>query len=151
MDDLSIFNGWDPAFAFEPKNDLSAELLRSIPRKVNAWLENLKQPIMGPGEIGPLKWNFTSEGGSIIYDDVDGMESFAQIMWVGPLDKIEHVYGSDERFEDLTQDLAFFTALEKNIYDELEKLQRQLTRLPSIDVQKYAKIVSNARGHVGDA
>jgi hypothetical protein len=147
MSDLSIFEGWNPSYAFEPKNDLSKELLRSIPRKVNAWLENLKQPITGPGELGPLRWNFGPDSGSIIYEDVDGMESYAQIIWHGPVNNIETIYGSDERFEDLTQDLSFFTTLEKNIYDELEKLQRSLVRLPSIDVQKYAKKVATDRGH----
>lgn len=111
---------------FSPKDDLSAQLLKSIPRKVAAWLDNLDEDLSVPGDFGQLRWNFGTENGTIIYGE--GEDSI-QIWWTGAVVDPSEVVGSDKRFENIVDNLDFFVEVEKLIYGELEKLQEKLDEI----------------------
>jgi len=124
--DMSYKSGWNPYEPFYPKDEFSKKMLASIVTKVSKWLENLQQE--STGEYGELVWNATPDGGTIIYAN-ESKDRFIQIWWdvvvaftqeeVGTIS----ICGSDKRFEDVANNLEFFTAVERSIYNELEALQ----------------------------
>jgi|SRR5579859_408577 len=120
--DMSLKAGWNPYEPFYPKDDFSKQLLLSIPSKVSKWLELLNQDTTG--EYGELAWNYTPEGGTIIFAN-ESNERFVQIWW-DYQDGVVTICGSDERFEDISSHLEFFTAVEFSIYDELESLHHAI-------------------------
>jgi hypothetical protein len=125
--DMSWKSGWNPYEPFYPKDDFSKGLLSSIVKKTSKWLENLNQETSG--EFGELGWNYTPDGGTIVFAN-ESKDRFIQIWWdvvvaftqedVGTIS----ICGSDKRFEDITNNLDFFTAVEQSIYNELEILQQ---------------------------
>src|SRR5271154_2620934 len=125
--DMSYKSGWNPYQPFYPKDKFSTRMLSSIVTKVTKWLVNLNQDVTG--EYGELAWNYTPDGGTIIYAN-ESPDRFIQIWWdvvvafdpedVGTIS----ICGSDERFQDITINLQFFTAVERSIYGELESLQK---------------------------
>jgi hypothetical protein len=108
---------------YHPKTEFSAELLRSIPKKVTTWLLNLGKNIDEPlilGTYGTIKVNITPEGGviSVMHRLLD-----IDIMWNGSPFGPSDLCGTVPNFENLEVNLPFFTLLEEVIYHELQELQ----------------------------
>ncbi len=132
--DMSYKSGWNPYQPFYPKDEFSKKMLSSIITKVSKWLENMNQDTTG--QYDELGWNYTPEGGTIIYAN-ESPDRFIQIWWDLQMSldadgMNEHnaytikICGSDKRFEDVANNLEFFTAVEHSIYNELEHLQKDL-------------------------
>lgn len=139
---IPSYPNWNPELGYEPEDSLSATLLQSIPRKVNAWLERLQFPVLGAGNYECLHWDFREDAGSVLIDDES--EDFIQIWWTGPLNNIQHVYGSDDRFLDLSNNLQFLVGIENRFYDILQKLENDVSDHPVINYQKvYEKLVAD--------
>lgn len=134
--DMSYKSGWNPYEPFYPKDDFSKGMLSSIVKKTSKWLENLNQETTG--EFGELGWNYTPDGGTIVFAN-QSPDRFIQIWWdvvvaftqedVGTIG----ICGSDKRFEDIANNLDFFTAVERSIYNELTILQIQFYQKYSSD------------------
>jgi len=127
--DMSYKSGWNPYEPFYPKDEFSKTMLSSIVTKVSKWLQNMNED--STGTYGELQWNYTPDGGTIIYAN-ESKDRFIQIWWdVDPLsldtNSSVSICGSDKRFEDVTNNLEFFIAVEHAIYSELEKLQKEIS------------------------
>jgi hypothetical protein len=118
--DMSADAGWDPYIPHEPKTEFSKNLLKSVPRKVCAWLQLMNQE--SSGEYGFLKWNFTPENGTIIYEN-NNVQDFFQVWWNIEDDSVA---ATDERIENLETNLSYFVTVEQKIYDELLQLQKEI-------------------------
>jgi len=132
---MSYKSGWNPYQPFYPKDEFSKKMLSSIVTKVSKWLENMNQDTSD--QYGELGWNYTPEGGTIVFAN-ESPDRFIQIWWDLQLSldadgmNADNVYtiqlcASDKRFEDVTHNLEFFTAVEHAIYNELERLQKELS------------------------
>jgi hypothetical protein len=152
MDDMSLYSGWNPEIGWKPQDDLSLQLLNSIPKKVFSILDNLGEQVIGPGSAGQLRWNFDLSTGTIIYGNEDD-KTFFQIWWTGDPVHPTDIRGSDQRFRFLAHDLEFFIQIERCVYEEMEKLQEELSDLPVINSKEtweaYVKR-REAEGYEGD-
>ncbi len=106
---------------FAPKDNLSKQLLKTIPKKVVAWLDNLGISTHGDSQFGDLRWSFDIERSHIKLISPD-----ISISWTGPADSPNWIAGSDQRFENLTENMDFFVHVEQSIYDVLEQLQLKM-------------------------
>jgi hypothetical protein len=158
---MSYKSGWNPYQPFYPKDAFSKTMLSSIITKVSKWLENMNEDTTG--EYGELQWNYTPDGGTIIYAN-ESKERFIQIWWDVQIkyddnaeETLEHggdpsggftvnICGSDKRFENVTNNLEFFTAVEHSIYSELEQLQREINE--SSGPGRFLKTEIPAQGNV---
>lgn len=117
---------FETTIVYYAQDDLSKTLAASIPKKVNAWLANIGMQVHGGGQFGRLRWNFDLEAGTILFGQ-DGEADFFQLWYQGDPLNAKDVCTIDSRFENLSHDLEYMTLIEKNIYGELEKLQKELT------------------------
>jgi hypothetical protein len=106
---------------FSPHDDLSQTLLKSIPKKVFYWLNNLGEDLSQEGQYGPLKWNFSPECGEITHYDIND-DSMISISWVGSTLEIQEIQGNDPRFCEIINHLEWFTRVEQLVYGTLEDL-----------------------------
>lgn len=106
---------------FLPKDAISANLLKSIPRKIFHWLIRIGDDPLEGGKFESLTWNFSETGGSLVFDSAP---SRITISWFGNVDDITDIRGSDKRFCDITNNLEWFVGLENSIYVQLEKLEK---------------------------
>lgn len=119
---------------FTPRDSLSKELLKSIPKKHYMWLANIGYPLYGNGECDGLTWSYDTD---ISWIKIHS--SGIVISWTGAPDNPKWIAGSDSRFENIIDNIAFFVSVEKSIYDELEKLQilrDQLNSTPEPEVDR---------------
>ena len=115
---------WNPFEGHHPTDKFSIELLKSVPKKVFAWLENLGEDLSRAGQHGLLKWNFDTDAGTIIYFDEE-QDDYVQLWFTGSTVDPKTICGSDPRFIDIRNNLAFFAEAEKKIYSELELMQEE--------------------------
>jgi hypothetical protein len=109
----------------------SADLLRSIPKKVYGNIIDSGRDLTVPGKYGKLEWNFQEHAGTLIYTGDEG--DFIQLYWEGHPDSgITNVSGTDERFHDIRTNLQFFVSVENVIYAEVRKMQEELGNFPVI-------------------
>lgn len=117
----------EPNTTYLAADSLSEELLRSIPKKVYLWLDELPEVTdREVGQHGNLKWDFSSETGTIQYGDPDCDDDlYIQIWWEGePIDP-ENIRTSSENLENISHNMDFFVKVEESIYAELESLQTE--------------------------
>lgn len=114
----------EPNTTYIPTDALSEELLKSVPSKVYTWLDNLATVIDREiGEHGALKWDFSSETGTIQYGQPDADELYVQFWWEGEPTDAENIRTSTSNLEDVSRNMDFFVRVEESIYGELESLQ----------------------------
>lgn len=109
---------------FVPKDAVSKQLLKSIPRKFVAWLENMGHDQIDEGEFGDLVWRVDLDKSWITI-----LSREITVSWSGSPESPSWIAGSDPAFENIVDNMDFFVSIEKSIYDELEKLQEQHDRL----------------------
>ena len=128
---------WNPTEGYYPQDSLSTELLKSIPKKVFVWLENLGVDLTEPGQDGWLRWTFdeANNNGTIIYYDPI-IDDLTQIWFDGSALDPTAICGSDERFTDIQSNLTFFAEVERKIYAELELMQEEYDRLQAFEFPK---------------
>lgn len=112
---------------FFPRDPVSEELLKSIPKKVYYWLEGLGTDMREPGLYHGLKWHFTEDTSSICFGDHDA-EEILTLWWEGTVDNPTNLCGSDARLEHIIDNMDFFTQLEEDIYSELELFEEERDR-----------------------
>lgn len=124
--------------AYYPKDDLSKQLLASIPRKVYLWLVHLSgEKIRNEhgefeatgelstkvGNFGRLSWDFAGEQQCIIIEeDETGTEETVRIWWCEKAFNPTFVCGTEKWMEDISSNLDQFIQLERRIYDQIEAL-----------------------------
>jgi hypothetical protein len=124
MNDFS----YTPLHVYAPKDTVSEELLKSIPKKVYFWVQSLVDDIEQRDCFGNLTWHFNDETSTIILGDQDDSENYVQIWWEGDAYNPINLCGSDERFEHIIDNMDFFSQLEENIYAELEDFEEELDK-----------------------
>jgi hypothetical protein len=107
---------------FKPKDDLSKQLMRSIPKKMAALFDrmNLKQNVDYSSEF--ISWFVSPKNGWVTFNLPDSGDELFKIEWTGNYLKPRNIQGSDKRFEHLADNLEFLVAVERSIYNNLEKL-----------------------------
>lgn len=113
-------------FSFVAKDGVSRQLLKSVPRKFIAWLDNIGFPTYGNDSFGDIVWSLDLEKSWVKVKSSD-----ITISWTGSASSPNWVAGSDPRFESIIDNMDFFVSVEKSIYDELEKLQQQRESISS--------------------
>lgn len=103
--------------SFSPRDDFSKALLKSIPTKVTAWLSNLGMLKKQKGSSGKLSWRVRDNNGKSFIQIRD-----TRIEWVGPIGDIDFIYINQAWAEDISKNMDHFVILEKQIYDEIQKL-----------------------------
>jgi len=103
--------------SFSPRDDFSKALLKSIPTKVTAWLRNLGLLKTQKGCAGDLSWRIRNNNGKS-FIQING----TRIEWIGPIGDIDFVYTNQGWADDISKNMDHFVALEKSIYDEIQKL-----------------------------
>lgn len=105
---------------YEPKDDVSKQMLLSIPNKVYMWLMqiNPKEDDLHILEDGSLRftdlhWQFSGEDQFVEIGDT-------RISWQGSMDNPTDLTGSEQWMENLTDSLVEFIALEFAFYDCME-------------------------------
>lgn len=122
MIDMSVDKGYAPDQVFYPVESFSAGLLRSIPKKVHEWLLRLGVRDDVAGEAHGVRWNFSVDGGTIIYGS-DGDSDFIQIWWESIPSTAAFICCTDERCLNLKHNLPWFVTVEQNIYGALQTLE----------------------------
>lgn len=112
---------------FTPQDELSTSLMKSIPRKVFHWLQRLEYDFAQSGSCGELSWKISPDCGKLTISK----DATVSISWSGHADTPTDIQGSDSRFCDISNNLDWFTQVEKNIYDELDAHERYLDELDS--------------------
>ena len=107
-----------------PADTVSAELLKSIPKKVYHWLEGILPEMTEPGEFQELKWNLTEDQNTLIFGEEDTLE-YCVIWWEGSADEPMNLCTSSPLLESVIDNLDFFTQLEENIYSTLESFEEE--------------------------
>lgn len=107
---------------FKPKDDLSKQLMRSIPKKMAALFDrmNLKQNTDYSSEF--ISWFVSPKYGWVTFTLPDAGDEIFKIEWTGHYLKPRNIQGTDKRFEHLTDNLEFLVSVERAIYSKLEKL-----------------------------
>ena len=108
--------------AFYPKEQVSIQLLSSIPRKVSTWINYLGPAAIDLEFSGNLIWNLNNDNPTIIIMDIKS-DTKIQIWWTGSALSPAFICGSEEWMENINEHLDKFVGLEKLIYDELDKLE----------------------------
>lgn len=109
---------------FVPKDSVSKQLLKSIPRKFVAWLENIGHDVIEEEEFGDLVWRLDLDKSWITI-----LSREITVSWSGSPESPAWIAGSDPAFENIPDNMEFFVSVEKSIYDELEKMQEQYDHL----------------------
>lgn len=131
MNDITEF-----AAVYYPKDALSVELCYSIMNKTRTWLDNMEMLADASGAYGKLRWNFAETNSTIVYSDgIDFIQLWCDIE---PVNGVT-CCGTRPEFEHLGSDLTAFAAMEKKIYDELEKFQEEFYRTGAITVRQLLK------------
>lgn len=124
MNDFS----YTPLHVYAPRDTVSEELLKSIPKKVYFWVESLVPEITEKNGYGNLTWHFNDETSTIILGDQDDPENYLQLWWEGDASNPINLCGSDQRLENITDNIDFFSQLEEDIYSELEDFEEERDR-----------------------
>jgi hypothetical protein len=114
---------------FVPKDSISKQLLKSIPRKFVTWMENIDHDQINKGKFGDLEWRVDTDKSwvTVLSRDIT-------VRWSGSHNNPSWIAGSDPAFENIVDNLDFFVSVEKSIYDELEKLQEHYISLNATEI-----------------
>lgn len=115
---------------FKPRNDFSQNLLTSIPVKVSAWLRNLDMLKTQKGSLGPLSWRIRNNNGKSFIKIGD-----THIQWQGPIGNIGFVQINQSWADDIAKNMDQFVALEKSIYDEIQKVEDALLEANKFEIE----------------
>lgn len=129
--------------SFKPRDDFSKALLLSIPNKATAWLRNLQLLKRQNGSLGPLSWRIRN----------NDLKSFIQINdtrieWLGSIGDVYYVTVNEAWVDDLAMNMDKFIALEKSIYNEIQKYEDKILEDQKIEVPialraHAGKVISN--------
>jgi hypothetical protein len=113
----------EPNTTYSPINEISENLLNSIPKKVYAWLDRLEIEDRHAGQVGDLMWDFTSDVQSICYGTPDSGSIHVQLWWEGDPLEPYNIRTNSIMLEDIPANIEFFTAAEALIYGAMEELE----------------------------
>jgi hypothetical protein len=103
---------------YKPKDELSTQLLVSIPRKVAVWLNRIGMKSSN-GKFMDLSWKISGQQSIIKINDIE-------IRCNGKIDKLRNPHGTEPWFENLSANLDQFVELERIIYNVLFALEQDL-------------------------
>lgn len=111
------------------RDNFSQTLLNSIPNKVSAWLRNLGMLKTQKGTLGPLSWRIRNNHGKSYIKIND-----YHITWQGPIGDVKFVEINAAWASNIALNMDQFVALEKQIYDEIQKVEDALFEDSKIQV-----------------
>jgi hypothetical protein len=103
---------------FIPRDDFSKSILKSIPNKVTSWLLNLGMLKKQKGSAGNLTWRIRNNDGKSFLRIGDTL-----VEWLGGFGDVYYVSINQSWVGDIANNMDKFIALEKSIYDEIQKLE----------------------------
>lgn len=110
---------------YYPQNELTQNLLRSIPKKILNWMTVLNLDNSTTGELDTVEWKFdvTTETNTISEKTLGVV-----ITWLGPIDISDEseIYSNVADLQDVVPDLRFIVQVEQAFFKPFEELQDEL-------------------------
>lgn len=122
--------------SFNPRDDFSKTLLLSIPNKVTAWLRNLGMLKKQKGSYGPLSWRIRNSDSKSFIQIGDN-----RIEWLGAIGDVYFVNINQSWADDIAKNMDKFVALEKQIYDEIQKAEDEILEAQKIELPNRDRIL----------